>query len=78
MRSLLPKILILVILAAAVIAIACDEELEEGLEAVAQTEWEGERPMVVTFPLSEDGCVDTVVDIDAAREIISRNGRLPD
>jgi hypothetical protein len=61
---------------AAVIAIACDKELEEGIEAVAQTEWEGEQPIVVTFPLSEDGCVDTVVDVEAAREIISRNGQL--
>ena len=63
---------------AAVIAIACDKELEEGIEAVAQTEWEGERPIVVTFPLSEDGCVDTVVDVEAAREIIGRNGQLPE
>lgn len=63
---------------AAVIAIACDKELEEGIEAVAQTEWEGEQPIVVTFPLSEDGCVDTVVDVEAAREIISRNGQLPE
>jgi hypothetical protein len=61
---------------AAVIAIACDKELEEGIEAVAQTEWEGEQPIVVTFPLSEDGCVDTVVDVEAARGIISRNGQL--
>jgi hypothetical protein len=61
---------------AAVIAIACDKELEEGIEAVTQTEWEGEPPIVVTFPLSEDGCVDTVVDVEAAQEIISRNGQL--
>ena len=61
---------------AAVIAIACDKELEEGIEAVTQTEWKGEQPIVVTFPLSEDGCVDTVVDVDAAQEIISRNGQL--
>ena len=61
---------------AAVIAIACDKELEEGIEAVTQTEWEGEPPIVVTFPLSEDGCVDTVVDVKAAQEIISRNGQL--
>jgi hypothetical protein len=63
---------------AAVIAIACDKELEEGLEAVAQTDWEGEQPIVVTFPLLEDGCVDTVVDVEAAQEIISRNGQLPE
>jgi hypothetical protein len=63
----------------AVIAIACEKELEEGLEAVAQTEWENEPPIVITFPLSEDGCVDTVVDVEAARDIItSRNGQLPD
>jgi hypothetical protein len=62
---------------AAVIAIACEKELEEGLEAVAQAEWEGQQPVVVTFPLLEDGCVDTVVDVEAAREVISRNGQLP-
>jgi hypothetical protein len=61
---------------AGVIAIACDKELEEGLEAIAQMEWEGDRPIVVTFPLSQDGCVDTEVDIETAREIILSNGHL--
>jgi hypothetical protein len=61
---------------AGVIAIACDKELEEGLEAIAQMEWEDDRPIVVTFPLSQDGCVDTKVDVETAREIILSNGHL--
>lgn len=59
-----------------VIAIACDKELEEGLDAIAQMEWEGDRPIVLTFPLSQDGCVDTEVDVETAREIILGNGHL--
>jgi hypothetical protein len=59
-----------------VIAIACDKELEEGLEAIAEMAWEGGRPTVVTFPLSQDGCVDTKVDVEAALEIILSNGHL--
>ena len=59
-----------------VIAIACDKELEEGLEAIAQMEWEGDQPIVVTFPLSQDGCVDTEVDVETACEIILSNGHL--
>lgn len=61
---------------AGVIAVACDKELEEGLEAIAQMEWEGDQPVVVTFPLSQDGCVDTEVDVETAREIILSNGHL--
>ena len=61
---------------AGVVAIACDKELEEGLEAIAQMDWEGDQPIVVTFPLSQDGCVDTRVDVETAREIILSNGHL--
>lgn len=61
---------------AGVIAIACDKELEEGLEAIAQMEWEDDQPIVLTFPLSRDGCVDTEVDVETAREIILSNGHL--
>jgi hypothetical protein len=61
---------------AGVIAIACDKELEEGLEAIAEMEWESEHPIVVTFPLSQDGCVDTEVDVEAAQDIILSNGHL--
>jgi hypothetical protein len=58
-----------------VIAIACDKELEEGLEAIAQMAWQDGQPTVLTFPLSQDGCVDTVVDVETALEIIS-NGHI--
>jgi hypothetical protein len=61
---------------AGVIAIACRKELEEGLEAIAQMDWEQGQPIVVTFPLSQDGCVDTKVDVESAREIILSNGHL--
>jgi hypothetical protein len=61
---------------AGVIAIACHKELEEGLEAIAQMDWEQGQPIVVTFPLSQDGCVDTKVDVESAREIILSNGHL--
>ncbi|MFL7794345.1 MAG: DUF116 domain-containing protein [Anaerolineae bacterium] len=61
---------------AGVIAIACDKELEEGLEAIAQMDWEHDDPIVITFPLSQDGCVDTKVDVEAAQEIILSNGHL--
>jgi hypothetical protein len=53
-----------------VVAIACEKELEEGLEAIDQMEWEDGKPIVVTFPLSRDGCVDTLVDVAQARSII--------
>ena len=60
---------------AGVVAIACHKELEDGLEAIAQMEWDDGHPAVVTLPLSRDGCVDTEVDLAMAREVIlSYNG----
>ncbi len=53
-----------------VVAIACHKELAEGVEAVE--ELEGPVPEVATLPLSEDGCVDTKVDLDAALELLRR------
>lgn len=53
-----------------VVAIACHKELAEGVEAVE--ELEGPVPEVATLPLSEDGCVDTEVDLDAALELLRR------
>ena len=58
-----------------VVAIACAMELEEGLDAIDSMEWPEEKPAVAVLPLLEDGCVDTVVDVDAARKLIlTRNG----
>jgi len=59
----------------AVVAIACDKELEEGLDAIAEMDWPKGEPAVTTLPLSRDGCVDTEVDVEMARSIIiSCNG----
>jgi hypothetical protein len=64
---------------ASVVAIACDKELEEGLEAIAQMEWEHSEPTVAVVPLLRDGCVDTEVDIELARTVIfSHNGHEED
>jgi hypothetical protein len=60
---------------AGVVAIACHQELEEGLEAIAQMEWNNGHPAVVTVPLLRDGCVDTEVDMAVAQSVIlSCNG----
>lgn len=53
-----------------VVAVACDKELEEGLEAIDQMEWENGRPVVAAVPLLRDGCVDTEVDVALARSVI--------
>ena len=60
---------------AGVVAVACDKELEEGLDAIASMDWDAGHPAVVTVPLSQDGCVDTQVDLALARSVIvSSNG----
>jgi len=46
-----------------IVAVACDKELEEGIEAVEKTVQDGmEMPVVEIVPLLSDGCVDTEVD----------------
>lgn len=48
-----------------IVAVACNKELEEGVEAVGKlADGEDETPAVVTVPLLKDGCVDTEVDTD--------------
>lgn len=61
---------------AGVVAIACQKELQEGLEAMEQITWSNGRPIVVAIPLTQDGCVDTLVDVElATRVITAANGR---
>jgi len=50
-----------------VVAVACQKELLEGMEAVAKLE---KPPKVVALPLSRDGCVDTEVDVPAALSLL--------
>ena len=56
-----------------IVAVACDKELAEGVEAVNALDWtDGEQaaPPIVQIPLSRDGCVDTDVDVNMAIEMI--------
>ena len=54
-----------------IVAIACDKELEEGLQAVKDLSAGHSMPPVVTIPLTKDGCVDTEVDEEHALEVIA-------
>jgi hypothetical protein len=55
---------------AAIIAVACDKELEEGVKAIQGLAKDDDVPLIVIVPLLKDGCVDTVVDTDEALEVI--------
>ncbi len=55
---------------AAIVAVACDKELAEGIAAVRSLVWEGAAPPVFQIPLTRDGCVDTEVDVDRALAVI--------
>ena len=54
----------------AIVAVACDKELEEGVEAVNALGWEKAAPPVIQIPLLRDGCVDTDVDLEAVLGVI--------
>jgi hypothetical protein len=55
----------------AIVAIACEKELEEGVQGVGELEAQDIRPLIIIVPLLKDGCVDTVVDIEKAFKVIS-------
>ena len=55
----------------AIVAVACSKELEEGVQGVRQLAAEALAPLIVIVPLIKDGCIDTQVDDDGARSIIS-------
>lgn len=55
----------------AIIAIACQKELEEGVAGVKQALSSGNVPPIVIIPLVKDGCVDTEVDEPQALRVIS-------
>lgn len=57
-----------------IIAIACAKELELGIQAVVSLSDNGNNPhemVLLTIPLCRDGCVDTEVDLEVAREAIN-------
>lgn len=55
----------------AIVAIACQKELEEGVGNVKGLDGSGYRPLIVIIPLSRDGCVDTEVDLGPALSALS-------
>jgi hypothetical protein len=55
---------------AALVAVACEKELKEGMEAIQELGDIAIRPLMVIIPLLKNGCLDTEVDIDNALEII--------
>jgi uncharacterized protein len=54
----------------AIVAIACDKELSEGIQEIKNLTNENKQPVVIIVPLIKDGCVDTEVDTQAALNII--------
>jgi hypothetical protein len=67
----------------AIVAVACDKELAEGVEAVEAWAEGAQRvartppwmPAIVAVPLLTDGCIDTTVDERQAREAIAAGCR---
>ena len=58
----------------AIVAVACDKELELGANGVEEIrESLNVIPIMVLIPLSKDGCVDTEVDADMVLEAINSN-----
>lgn len=54
----------------AIVAVACEKELEEGMQGVRKLEKDEIMPVVVIIPLVKDGCVDTMVGIEEALAIV--------
>lgn len=55
----------------AIVAVACQKELEEGVQGVKELAKDQIQPLVVIIPLTKDGCVDTQVDVKGALDIIN-------
>jgi hypothetical protein len=57
----------------AIVAVACEKELELGLRGVEEMVQDGkvEMPSITVIPLSKEGCVDTEVDVQQALEALS-------
>ena len=56
----------------AIVAVACQKELEEGTRAVRELSGSDElMPPIVIIPLVKDGCVDTEVDEEQALKMIT-------
>lgn len=54
----------------AIVAVACEKELREGIQGVKALTEIGNVPLIVIVPLIKEGCVDTEVDVNGALETI--------
>jgi len=55
----------------AIVAVACQKELEEGIHGVQQLSGSEPTPVIAIVPLARDGCVDTEVNEEKAMEWIA-------
>ncbi len=55
----------------AIVAVACEKELQKGVQGVKELPEMEITPIIVIIPLIRDGCVDTQVDIKEALKIIN-------
>jgi uncharacterized protein len=55
----------------AVVAVACDKELDEGVRGLRAMAAADPVPVIVVIPLARDGCIDTEVDEAQALEMIA-------
>ncbi len=55
----------------AIVAVACEKELEEGVQGVGELADQDIKPLIIIVPLLKDGCVDTIVDTEKALKVIS-------
>jgi len=55
----------------AVLAVACQKELDEGVHGVREVTGLAVKPLIVIIPLLKDGCVDTIVDTEEALNVLN-------
>jgi len=57
----------------AIVAVACEKELKEGIQGVGEMDLNRAKKIpIVVIPLTREGCVNTEVDIDLAIEKITQ------
>jgi hypothetical protein len=55
----------------AVVAVACEKELKEGIQGVRSLSKENIKPVMYVIPLLKNGCLDTEVDVEFAISVIA-------
>ena len=62
----------------AIVAVACQKELQEGIQGVSELVCNGQQMIpIVVVPLTKEGCVNTEVDIKVALEKIALGCTMP-